>query len=294
MNAHNEQHDPASPVVKQNLTTQPAAAQEAVACRYRSRRKNGEFFPWLYADKLPTERHENSQYELLYAAPVTAAPYSIDADPLGIRATVADCITGALMVGALGHAKPPEGNWLLPFWEMARADAQTAHGIDLADLADTWVRSNPDPKMTVRQALSMCARSLRDAMIDASPKGALNEQFGSAEGLESPKGGSEARDAARYRWLRESRGVTWDEPWVAVGHYGRPYDQQPNEIEGQQLDDAIDAAMKAQAGDAEVQPLCDLCRKRPEAHSDAEGIGFCEVCWDEWMQANSHGQEVQP
>lgn len=28
MNAHNEQHDPASPVVKQNLTTQPAAAQE--------------------------------------------------------------------------------------------------------------------------------------------------------------------------------------------------------------------------------------------------------------------------
>ena len=30
MNAHNEQHDPASPVVKQNLTTQPAAAQETL------------------------------------------------------------------------------------------------------------------------------------------------------------------------------------------------------------------------------------------------------------------------
>jgi len=49
--------------------------------------------------------------------------------------------------------------------------APAAPGIDLADLADTWVRSNPDPKMTVRQALNMCARSLRDALIDASPKG---------------------------------------------------------------------------------------------------------------------------
>jgi len=58
-----------------------AAAQEAVACRYRNRRKNGEFFPWVYADKLPTEQHENYQYELLYAAPVTAAP-GIDLEPL--------------------------------------------------------------------------------------------------------------------------------------------------------------------------------------------------------------------
>lgn len=259
MNAHNEQHDPASPVVKQNLTTQPAAAQEAVACRYRSRRKNGEFFPWLYADKLPTERHENSQYELLYAAPVTAAPYSIDADPLGIRATVADCITGALMVGALGHAKPPEGNWLLPFWEMARADAQTAHGIDLADLADTWVRSNPDPKMTVRQALSMCARSLRDAMIDASPKGALNEQFGSAEGLESPKGGSEAEVQELV-----AADLAYDAAEQAlVDHYKPTLRRDAGwHLEQERLDAIADSAIARrsaalaamQASDAEVRP----------------------------------------
>ena len=58
----------------------------------------------------------------LYAAPQPAAPYSMDADPQGIRATVADAITGALAFGAQGVNRPPEGHWLAPFWNAARED----------------------------------------------------------------------------------------------------------------------------------------------------------------------------
>ena len=52
------------------------------------------------------------------------APYSIDADPLGIRAIVADAITGALAFGAQGVNPPPEGHWLAPFWKAAREDKE--------------------------------------------------------------------------------------------------------------------------------------------------------------------------
>lgn len=56
--------------------------------------------------------------------PAPAVPegiYSIDADPHGIRQLVSDAITGALMLGAQGNNRPPEGHWLTPFWEMAAA-----------------------------------------------------------------------------------------------------------------------------------------------------------------------------
>ena len=52
--------------------------------------------------------------------------YSIDADPQGIRAMVADAISGALAFGAQGVNPPPKGHWLTPFWNAARADAQPA------------------------------------------------------------------------------------------------------------------------------------------------------------------------
>lgn len=62
----------------------------------------------------------------------TRAPYSIDADPDGIRARVADAITGALAFGAQGNHKPPAGHWLAPFWDMARAEAQAQGGGEVA------------------------------------------------------------------------------------------------------------------------------------------------------------------
>ncbi len=70
--------------------------------------------------------------------------------------------------------------------------------------------------------------------------------------LDSPKGGSEARDAARYRWLRDLSGNAPIHTPAAVLINDDMDDF--NFIDGPQLDDAIDAAMAAQAGDAEVQP----------------------------------------
>ncbi|WP_414498627.1 hypothetical protein [Stenotrophomonas maltophilia] len=70
------------------------------------------------------------------AAPPAQAvdlPYSLDADPAGIRARVADVITGTLMVGAQGHTPPPAGHWAEPFWKAARADAK-AQAVDLDEL----------------------------------------------------------------------------------------------------------------------------------------------------------------
>lgn len=62
-------------------------------------------------------------------------PYSLDADPAGIRARVCDVITGTLMVGAQGHTPPPAGHWAEPFWQAARADA-AAQALDLGQFRD--------------------------------------------------------------------------------------------------------------------------------------------------------------
>ncbi|HIE1098286.1 hypothetical protein [Stenotrophomonas maltophilia] len=58
-------------------------------------------------------------------------PYSLDADPVGIRARVADVITGTLMVAAQGHTPPPAGHWAEPFWQAARHDAARSLNVTL-------------------------------------------------------------------------------------------------------------------------------------------------------------------
>lgn len=88
----------------------------------------GEPCGWALLKPSVNGRPDRSEQEVtntvvrLAAARQPAAPYSIDADPQGIRATVADAITGALAFGAQGVNKPPEGHWLAPFWNAARAD----------------------------------------------------------------------------------------------------------------------------------------------------------------------------
>lgn len=78
-----------SPVVKQNLTTQAAAAQEAVAWQRRYIKTGG---PWYSISKEIYETTKNGEwagrYEVreLYAAPVTAAP-GIDLTALADRIT---------------------------------------------------------------------------------------------------------------------------------------------------------------------------------------------------------------
>jgi len=49
------------------------------------------------------------------------AKYSLDDDPMGIRARVVHTVLGALTLGAQGANKPPEGHWLGPVWDLARA-----------------------------------------------------------------------------------------------------------------------------------------------------------------------------
>jgi len=42
---------------------------EPVACRYRHRRKNGQWFPWNYTDSVPSQCIKGYEYEALYTAP---------------------------------------------------------------------------------------------------------------------------------------------------------------------------------------------------------------------------------
>lgn len=60
------------------------------------------------------------------------ASYSLDADPLGIRAQVADAINGALALGAQNSKPPPEGHWLGVFWNIARDERVAADAREYA------------------------------------------------------------------------------------------------------------------------------------------------------------------
>lgn len=53
-------------------------------------------------------------------------PYSLDHDPAGIRALAADAILGAMAYGAQGTNRPPEGHWLMPFWELVKTEREEA------------------------------------------------------------------------------------------------------------------------------------------------------------------------
>lgn len=83
-----------------------------------------------------------------------AANYSLDADPQGIRAYAADAIMGALAFGAQGNNPPPEGHWLAPFWEAARADAALQMTTALADgwiSVDERLPMEADPNVVFEQ-----------------------------------------------------------------------------------------------------------------------------------------------
>lgn len=86
-------------------------------------------------------------------------PYSLDADPAGIRARVADVITGTLMVSAQGHTPPPAGHWAEPFWKAARADA-TAQAVDLGPVRAA---------LQAAEALCVCCAS-----VDSYSRSELN------------------------------------------------------------------------------------------------------------------------
>lgn len=111
------------------------------------------------AYKSPSGKSGDCSFAERYTAMLAAAPtpdaqadsqpaqchYSIDADPQGIRAMVADAITGALAFGAQGANPPPAGHWLAPFWNAARADHSQA---DSQPASPTDYPTLPEPSAT--------------------------------------------------------------------------------------------------------------------------------------------------
>lgn len=112
------------------------------------------------------------------------------------------------------------------------ASSKGNHFPDATKMAGSAVRALPARWFNVKTGLSAigCANELTNAIA--------------RDDAASPKGGSEARDAARYRWLRDN----------AAGelHVYRKTDELS--LLPSELDADIDAAMQAQASDAEVQP----------------------------------------
>lgn len=306
------------------LNAKPAAAQEAVAWMTRKaldrfaehRAGNADAAASSYAYAMP----DDDCFVPLYAAPVTAAPARVTVRVAGVGSATLEVVDGCIdlpldtimSIAARGTPAAPVaifqersthsvyrgscGSLPCYCWaendhiigdEVKRYSTPAAPGIDLYPIrcalqyAAAAARENTHTEMA--EGFDALIRK-----IDASPKGALNEQFGSAEGLDGPKDGSEAR----LRTMVVTLAPLWrlSDSWLEASD--SPSDKH-RAMWGcaKELRDKL-VQMQTQAGDAEVQPLCDLCRKRPEAHSDAEGIGFCEVCWGEWVEANSHGAGV--
>lgn len=102
------------------------------ACAYLASNSGWDDYGIYRDDAADRYRALPDRIRALSAPPAQAVdlPYSLDADPAGIRARVCDVITGTLMVGAQGHTPPPVGHWAEPFWQAARADAK-AQAVDL-------------------------------------------------------------------------------------------------------------------------------------------------------------------
>jgi hypothetical protein len=177
----------------------------------------------------------------VYKAELWAIRAALDAQPAAAPVSVTRDADGEIVM-------VKQGDTIIASTCHAGGKANAAPEIDYRSLIEKWRNSgNPD--------YGDCADDL-EALIDASPKGEAaeplhahycNAQPSSAEcicGLDSPKGGSEARDAARYRWLRE---------FAVNGSIGIPFHGWLNCDEpASEWDSAIDVAM--QAGDAEVRP----------------------------------------
>lgn len=299
-----------SPVVKQNLTTQLAAAQEAVAIEV----PNGAIFNGnAYADRLETYGFEceagpltncNDWVELrrcfnhladwayslppIYAAPVTAAP-GID---LQERLTRSYSERNALAI-AFARAAIAAG------WPAGRgfdADADKDWNDDwrhviYVDIPNgTQVSWHVSPKeVPLLEGLpeyngkwdgTFVARNQSWCQFDASPKGALNEQFGSAEGLDShasmeahyrqaleriasqgPHYGPDGTRETWQHWCEIARDALADSPKggrdliACVDRIEEAIEHRvPHDIYGTVHVELAEIRRLAQAGDAEVQP----------------------------------------
>ncbi len=202
-----------SPVVKQNLTTQPAAAQEAVAWFTDDHLSDKSATTY---DPSVAERWRKKGWPVtaLYAAPVTAAP--VDAEELarnryrpvpdGLIAyrVVAGDGTRSLFSGTKDACNIVARKLTEAFLDGAYvASTPAAPGIDLDSLIPAE-REKPELMMATWHEVAgwnACVAEIR-RRIDASPKGedsiarafdrAVLEPMRREAKADSPKGGSEA------------------------------------------------------------------------------------------------------
>jgi len=286
MNAHNEQHDSASPVVKQNLTTQPAAAQEAVGWQWRWLDTDNTWSEWVDGGsrkeidariarwKADGEDHR-MQVRPLFAAPVTAAP----AHPRALTASIArlDAFLDGECAELLTPAQSEAAALVLQELKRRMASTPAAPGIGLQ--AFRKVAMPLLCQMLCSHDAESVARKLHAALLDASPKGDAaeplhahycNAQPSSAEcicGLDSPKGGSEAADftadevnqvidAALQRGTRLIPAESIEQMRAVLLERAQDDDECLHEFVAFRSDciHCGKAYVPPQAGDAEVQP----------------------------------------
>lgn len=242
-----------SPVVKQNLTTQPAAAPEAVGWQWRWLDTDNTWSEWADGGsrkeidariarwKADGEDHR-MQVRPVFAAPVTAAPVATIVAAMRNFADVADrCqITEA-----------NAGSVIRTWADQLEASTPAAPGIDLRSLLDCWRNRSSRSGAFAASVIDRNIRELEE-LIDASPKDELEswkrgtkacaEVLGQVmrQTQDSPKGGSEARDSVLAALVEAATAV------------------ERADADGELTDDLVDrlraARDAAQAGDAEVQP----------------------------------------
>lgn len=252
MNAHNEQHDSASPVVKQNLTTQPAAAQEAVGWQFWHEMPGGGG-EWRNGspDHVVKNHRKNTEAAGIptrdvYAAPVAAAPADLIER---CREILAWQRTGVLPGNALreyANARWPDEHDPLQIAEKETA-REAFRILARAAAASTSVALGIDLENFHRAVQRICIKFDGDSPYLSG----ISEVLDLIDS--SPKGGSEAR-AQRVTWL-EVRGLAAG----IVKKLNAFAEAKPKDWCGA-LDDSLDFAYliereaDKQAGDAEVQP----------------------------------------
>jgi len=197
-------------------------AEGRISHDYGGRCPDGHNGPDSRAPKCPVCKALLACAALASSGAAPDALYSMDTDPQGIRALVADTIMGALAFGAQGNNPPPEGHWLTPFWEMARNERTSPGAVaapaeadpdelqrtlerldskDLAAWADRGMALAENLAMYVQGTCPLRAGQARDTLrahlFSAQPRP-------KAEVAAEPSLSVQAEHEARWQWARKN------------------------------------------------------------------------------------------
>ncbi len=228
---------------------QTAAAQEPIGYRWRHSASEA----WQYSN-FPC----GWEHQPLYAAPVTAAPATYF--PLTLRGLIA---YGQVAADPSQRAVPNHMRYLieqmvphLKRLDEIESNTPAAPGIDLAALRARVVSAIE--RITSGTGQMRVPADLTDPDLVLADVLTLLDAL-DPHCTDSPKGGSEARDAARLDWLDTHSFTAYRQydPIIGLAGHCVVVHETVTPRRGNVHDTirgAIDAAMRARAGDAEVQP----------------------------------------